>query len=529
MKRSGWVQFILGQFLLLALWSSSVCVSAEQDQLGDPLPEEAVSRAGTVRPPDKIPADFPRPDSLRGAAISADGRILATYGEPADPRTGRPIQIWDARTGKHLRQLEGHEWPIRAIAMSPNGKTLVSSSFDVSQGAGITRIWDVASGESRHLIPDGGHFVRFDSDGNTFWLVVRDSLRVYQAANGQEVRRFLGPNLTFDISADGRFVLGVSHTRDTVIRLYDVNTKKELLKLEGMEGSPRLAKFSPDGKTVAVLDRSDNVLVWDVLTGRLGHQLIGHKKRPFAMTFSPDGRFLVTGGMDTVRVWELASGEEIHELPGHKGIVTVLEFAPGSNRLVTGSTDRTALVWNTANSLVSHLKLPDFNDEVLKELWNDLSSGTPSKAYLAAGIIRADEENTLPYLLDQMESLLIPSKNNRIANLIKDLDANDSTVRRRATAELKKLRKVAQPLLIKVLQQTRSAEVRARLRYILSGENSISRFSASDRLRMRRLIQLAEVSATPAARSLLDLLAGECPLPEIVKEAQSALARLDAK
>jgi len=247
------------------------------------------------------------------------------------------------------------------------------------------------------------------------------------------------------------------------------------------------------------------------------------------LTFSPDGRFLVSGGFDkTVRIWELASGEEIHQLPGHKGIVTVLEFSPKANRLVTGSTDRTALVWNTSNSLVSHLKLPEFNEEALEELWNNLSSSTPSRAYLAVGVVRADEEKTLPHLHAQMESLLIPSKNNRIEQLVKDLDDDDSTIRRRATAELKKLRKVAQPLLVKVLQETKSAEVRARLRYILSGHSGVSRFSASDRLRMRRLIGLAEASASPAARSLLDLLAAECPLPEIVKEAQAALARLDA-
>ncbi len=99
---------------LLVLLSAVGQAQERKDILGDPLPAEALARMGTNRAIEKIPADFPNSDSLRGAALSADGKVLATYGEPADPKAGRPIQIWDAKTGQHLRELEGHEWPIRA-------------------------------------------------------------------------------------------------------------------------------------------------------------------------------------------------------------------------------------------------------------------------------------------------------------------------------------------------------------------------------------------------------------------------------
>ena len=519
----------LGPVLAACLLGGWAWAQEGKDVLGDPLPEEAIARMGTNRPEDKVPADFPRPFSLRGAALSADGKILATCGEPADPKAGRPIQIWDARTGKHLRELEGHEWPIRALAISPVGKTLISSSFDVSEGTGLTRIWDVATGQSRHVIAGGGTVLRFAPDGATFWLVVRDRLLVYRADTGQEVRRFLGPNITLDISGDGRRVLGISHTRDTVLRLYDVNNDRELLRLEGTDEAPKIARFSPDGRTIAAIDNTANILVWEVATGRLLHQLMGHKGRLFSLTFSPDGRFLASGGLDkTIRVWELASGKEIHRHTGHEGIVTVLGFAARSNRLISGSTDRTALVWDTSNSLTSELELPKFTDESLRTLWSDLASPTPSKAYLAMGLIAETDEENYHFLHEQLEGLLIPSKNNRIEELLKELDHQDSRIRQQATRELRKFRQVAQPLFLKVLKETESAEVRARLRYILNGSDNVSRFNQFDRLRMLRLIQLAEQLDTAESRSTLELLAAECPVAPIAKEAQRVLAKLQS-
>ena len=99
-------------------------------------------------------------------------------------------------------------------------------------------------------------------------------------------------------------------------------------------------------------------------------------------------------------------------------------------------------------------------------------------------------------------------------------------VRQKATIELKKLRQVAQPLLLKVLKDTRSPEVRARLRYVLGGSNNVARFSPADQIRMFRLIHLAETLNTPLAKSTLELLAAECPLPLVVKEAKRVLAKL---
>ena len=81
--------------------------------------------------------------------------------------------------------------------------------------------------------------------------------------------------------------------------------------------------------------------------------------------------------------------------------------------------DRTAVLWNTANSLVSKLKLPVFNEDNLNTLWTELAAVDPSIAYRAMGIVAEAEDKTLPFFQRQMEGLLIPAKNNQIQKHLK--------------------------------------------------------------------------------------------------------------
>src|SRR5207253_9356635 len=68
---------------------------------------------------------------VRAVAVSPDGKTLATAGDD------RTVRLWELETGQLLRTLEGHGAQVRSLAFCPDGKTLASGGWD-----GSVKLWD---------------------------------------------------------------------------------------------------------------------------------------------------------------------------------------------------------------------------------------------------------------------------------------------------------------------------------------------------------------------------------------------------
>jgi hypothetical protein len=282
--------------------------------------------------------------------------------------------------------------------------------------------------------------------------------------------------------------------------------------------------LSPDGKRCATGD-SSHVNLWDVATGQIIRQLRPTGDTVHSLTFSSDGRFVASGcSAGSIHLLEVASGTEVLKATGHRGVVRALAFAgKGDRRLASASSDTTVLVWD----LVAVALAPRGADAVpsaeeLDRSWADLAGESRPAVYRAQWVIRAAPVKALALLRERLWPVVaVPEQ--ELRRLIGELENDRFAVRQRATQELARLGRAAEPALRATLKGKPTVELRRRVTDLL---DRLQGSAESDRRRTLHCIEILEDMETRAARSLLERLAGGTPSAPETVAAKAALERL---
>ncbi len=240
--------------------------------------------------------------SVRGAfldlVVSSDGQqIVSGHGQWWGSYTDRDhsIRIWDAESRQLLREIEGSNDQVMDLAISPDGKSVVSGSRDRS-----VRLWNLETGEEIR---------RFEGAGTEVFSVAF-------SPNGRLVAGGYGPDP--DAGIHGRIIDDPDHC---VAVLWDIESGNEVQRFQGHSGCINSIGFSPDGTVLVTASgeahvgeplpdggskksRDNTVRLWDVATGRQLAE-IKHRTSLKSASFSPDGEYLLTSEWHLVHLWKV--------------------------------------------------------------------------------------------------------------------------------------------------------------------------------------------------------------------------------
>jgi WD40 repeat protein len=263
---------------------------------------------------------------------------------------------------------------------STDGKLLLlvsansSSIFDILKSS-IPQLWDVTTGTLRQTFR--GHTNRVNAcvlspDGSLLLSASEDStLRLWEVATGTCIHVLKHENIVEDcaFSPDGQLMVSASAWRDEkdpTLRLWEVATGTLLHAFQAHKISADSCVFSPDGRYILSGGYDGTARLWVVATGELLHTFQGGK----CTAFSPDGRWILSATDErknpVIRIWEMATGTLRHTFQGYASEIHDCLFSPDGS-----------LVLTTATGFISEREPPNM-DEMTIRLW-DMSTGEVRK------------------------------------------------------------------------------------------------------------------------------------------------------
>ncbi|AFZ14017.1 WD40 repeat-containing protein [Crinalium epipsammum PCC 9333] len=339
--------------------------------------------------------------SVRAVAITPDGKTAVSG---SDDTT---LKVWDLQTGTALSTLTGHNDSVIAVAITADGKTAVSGSHD-----NTLKVWDLKTGTALSTLTghnDSVIAVAITADGKTAVSGSHDNtLKVWDLKTGTALSTLTAHSFWVQavaITADGR--TAVSGSDDNTLKVWDLKTGTALSTLTAHSFWVQAVAITADGKTAVSVSHDNTLKVWNLQTGTALSTLTGHNDSVIAVAITADGKTAVSGSHDnTLKVWDLQTGTALSTFIGHNDFVRAVAITPDGKTAVSGSDDNTVKVWDLPGTARS--TLPAWLTRIFKMLKPEftgtaLSTLTGHNASVIAVAITPDgktavsgsEDNTL--------------------------------------------------------------------------------------------------------------------------------------
>lgn len=300
-----------------------------------------------------------------GVAFSSDGNTLASGS------MDRMVKLWNVAKRCCFRTFSGHKNVIWSVAVFPQPVESVQT-FDeidahsrhsrnavVATGSfdGKIRLWDVLDGQCFCTMSHSGEVLALalSPDGKTLIsgnASHQSSLKFWDIQSQtclKTIPAHVNMAKTLCFSHNG--LLFASGGGDRIVQLFHRNENHPYRKLEGHHDTILSIAFSKNDALLVSGSIDRTARIWDVQTGQCLQILTGYQNPVISVKFHPHEPILLTGEIDSLKLWSLQNQQWKPMLTIREGytVVTAIAFTVAGKLMATGSFDRTVRLWDFAS------------------------------------------------------------------------------------------------------------------------------------------------------------------------------------
>ncbi|MEJ2701441.1 MAG: protein kinase [Sedimentisphaerales bacterium] len=242
------------------------------------------------------------------------------------------VTLYDLDSGREailLRLPDQGEWYVHGLSFSQDGSRVVISAISNEENGRATWVVNISSAKIE------GHYATQSSDDrwHGYARLSTDNRRLYVSRQ-------------YD-SKPNRYS----------IQCLQVNTGQEVWQTESQEDLMLTAlAVSPDGRVIASGSGYEDpaIYIWDAATGKCLRQLDGHSAWVCDLTFTRDGRSLISAGTDqSIRFWDTGTWSETQVLRGHTDEVHGVAISETAQLIASTGKDGNLILWRVDEKRVT--------------------------------------------------------------------------------------------------------------------------------------------------------------------------------
>ena len=276
-------------------------------------------------------------------------------------------------TVEKLDTFGGHKEPVYTLAKASDKHHFFSAAGD-----GLVVRWNLEKpdlGELIARVPNSIYALAFDEKNQQLWVGQNyEGIHIINPKTKEEISSIkISNEAIFDIKLTDKLAFVASG--DGIISVIDLATFSFKKHIKASDKSVRCLAINLVEREFAAGYSDNTIGIFDLTDFSLKKVIDAHTNSVFSLTYSPDFRFLLSGGRDAhLKIWNVEENYSLEKaIPAHLYTLNHIEYSPNGERFCTCSMDKAIKIWDAENfkllKVIDRARHAGHGTSVNKLLW----------------------------------------------------------------------------------------------------------------------------------------------------------------